>query len=62
MIIVTVENEGNKFYLRGTTWSFSQDRASQFADAQAAQAGLERARKFMKPALYKRAVQEEVLS
>ena len=58
MFVVTVTNNGIKWPLRGTNWAYSMDRAQQFETHAAAQAALEKARKFMKPAIYKRAVIE----
>jgi hypothetical protein len=58
MFIVTVVNNGAKWPLRGTTWAFDMSRAQTFPTREAAQAGLEKARKFMKPAIYRRAVIE----
>lgn len=53
--IVTLQNGSNEYFLRGTTWAFSADRAQVFADEDAARAGLATARKFTKPKLFKRA-------
>lgn len=60
MFIVTLENHGQPFYLRGTTWAFSPERAQQFATEAEARAQLEKARKFMKAAMFKRALVEAV--
>ena len=53
MFIVTVTNQGQQFWLRGTTWAFHADRVNQFQSEQAARDALEKARKFMKPSLFK---------
>jgi hypothetical protein len=53
--IVTVENNGETWPLRGTIWAFSMERAQHFASEAAAQAALDKAKKFMKPALYRKA-------
>jgi len=60
MFIVTVTNNGNEFPLRGTNWAYSMDRAQVFATRDDAAAALEKARKFMKPAMFKRAVIKEL--
>ena len=46
---------GTGWFLRGTAWTGTYDRASIYVGQQAAQAALEKARKFMKPAAYKAA-------
>lgn len=51
MFIVYVENMGNKFWLRGTTWAFSAERADQFETETAAKIAATRAEKFMAPAI-----------
>lgn len=56
MFIVTVAHNGEIWPLRGTVWAFSMDRAQKFETPEAAAAALEKARKFMKPAIYKKAV------
>lgn len=55
MFIVTVQNGGNDYFLRGTTWAYSADRAARFETEDAARAALANARKYTKPALFKRA-------
>lgn len=57
--LVTLEN-GYTYYMRSTTWTTELERASTFETVEAAKTALERARQFMKPALYKRAVIVEV--
>ena len=52
--VVTVENMGNKFWLRGTTWAFSQERADVFETEAAAKASAVKAEKFMAPAIKRR--------
>lgn len=47
MIIATVENMGQTFYLKGTTWAFHRDRASEFATIVEAKAACDRAARFM---------------
>jgi hypothetical protein len=54
--IVTVAHNGEVWPLRGTVWAFDMSRAQKFASPEEAQAALEKARKFMKPAIYKKAV------
>lgn len=59
--IVTVKNAvGEKVPLRGTVWAFSMDRATVHQTREAAQAALEKAKKFMKARTYKSAEIEEV--
>ena len=58
--IVTVTHNGNEVPLRGTVWAFSMDRAQRFESREEAQAMLDKAKKFMKAAIYKKAVIKEV--
>jgi hypothetical protein len=58
--IVTVEHNGEKWPLRGTVWAFSMERAQKFDTRAEAQTMLDRAKKFMKPALYRKALIEEI--
>jgi hypothetical protein len=58
--IVTVNVNGTTWPLRGTNWAYSMDRAQVFASREEAQAGLDRAKKFMKATVYKKAVIVEV--
>lgn len=58
--IVTVNHNGEKWPLRGSVWAYSMDRAQHFETREAAQAALQKARTFMKVAIYKKAVIEEV--
>lgn len=60
--IVRTVNDGQPFYLRGTTWSFHLDRAQQFETTEAARAALERAKPFMKSRAYKAAYLETIAS
>ena len=60
MFIVTVNHNGTEWPLRKTTWAFSMDRAQQFETHEAAQAQLDKAKKFMKAAQYKAAVIKEI--
>jgi hypothetical protein len=53
--IVTVEHNGETWPLRGTIWEASMDRAQHFPSAEAAQAALGKAKKFMRPALRRKA-------
>jgi hypothetical protein len=59
--IVTVPHNGETWPLRGTTWAFSMERAQLFETAEAAQAALDRAKPFMKAAIYKKAQVREVM-
>jgi 3-hydroxy-3-methylglutaryl CoA synthase len=56
MFIVTVVHNGNMVPLRGTVWAFDMSRAQKFDTCEAAMAALEKARKFMKASVYKKAV------
>jgi hypothetical protein len=60
MFIVTVMHNGETWPLRGTAWAFSMDRATKYATRDEAQAALEKARPFMKAAIYKKAIIEEI--
>ena len=59
--IVTVIYNGNEWPLRGTVWALHMDRAQIFASPEAAQAGLEKAKKFMKANLFKAATIKGVI-
>ena len=59
-VVTTKNGAGEKFPLRGTIWSFSMDYAQHFPSREAAQAALEKARKFISRATYRAAVIEEV--
>jgi hypothetical protein len=52
---VQLINNGFTFYLRGTTWTSDPARANLFPDPALASAALAKAKKFTKPALFKRA-------
>ena len=54
--LVQVENQGNKFWLGGTVWRFSVERATLYDTTEAAQAALDKARKFMVAKIYRAAV------
>lgn len=58
--IVTVEHNGERWPLRGTVWAFSMERAQLFETKEAAQAALDRAKPFMKAAMYRKAKIEDV--
>ena len=53
MFIVKIRNLGCTFYLRGTIWSASLDRADKYQTVEVAQHAIEKARPFTKPALMK---------
>ena len=55
MTVVTVVNNSTRFWLKGTTWTFSLDRADRFESTDAAFAALDRAKKFNKAAVMRRA-------
>lgn len=48
--------------LRGTTWTSQIDRAAKFETAELAAAALEKAKPFMKPALRKKPIIQQVAS
>jgi hypothetical protein len=54
MIIATVENQGQTFYLKGTTWAFRVERADQFETLEAAKAAAVKAARFMTKTLAKK--------
>lgn len=55
MFQVTLENDGQTFYLRGTTWAFSKDRGNVFETSEQAHAAIEKAKKFLaRKSLYKK--------
>lgn len=47
--------ETNGYFLRGTTWAFSDDRAEKFETEMAAMEGLAKAEKFMKASAFRSA-------
>ena len=47
MFQVTLENAGQTFYLRGTTWAFSADRGNTFETMEAAANAISKAVKFL---------------
>lgn len=51
MFMVTVENQGNTFWLKATTWAFQKERGDTFATKEDATAAIERAKQFMVPAI-----------
>ena len=55
MFLVTLNHNGAAFFLRSTIWSAYSDRATVFETEEAAKAGLEKARKFMKASQFKAA-------
>lgn len=62
--LVKLIHNGNAFYLRSTVWTSALDRATVFASQEAAQAGLLKAKQFMKAAQFKaaRVVSAETIS
>lgn len=48
MYVVKLVNNGLPFYLRSTVWTGELDRATRFETREAAQAGLDKARQFMR--------------
>ncbi len=53
--VVTVVNQATRFWLKGTTWSFSLDRADRFDSVDAARAAITRASRFNKASVMRRA-------
>lgn len=55
IVVSSLANEakGLAWYLRGTTWAGSTERADKFDSREAAQAALERAKKFSKRSSWK---------
>ena len=53
--IATLVHLGNTFYLKGTIWVRERERANEFATLEAAQAALDRAKKFLPLARQKKA-------
>lgn len=51
--IVTLNHNGSTYYLRSTIWAWSEDRATVYATKEEAQAGLDKAKQFMKAKQYK---------
>lgn len=58
--IVTVIHNGEKWPLHGTAFAYSMDRAQKYDTREEAQAALDRAKKFMHSAVYRKAKIEEV--
>jgi hypothetical protein len=61
MYIVTVKMNGSEWPLRGTNWAYDMSRAQTFETRDAALAALNKAKKFMKAAVYKAAVIKEIV-
>ena len=59
-IVTTKNGAGESVPLRGTVWAYSMDRAQIFDSREAAQAALDKAKKFMKASTYKASRIEEV--
>jgi hypothetical protein len=55
MFIVTLEHQGNTFWLRGTVWAYARERASEHETEAAALAALAKAKPFMKATQYRNA-------
>ncbi len=51
--IVSLTNSQQDWFLRGTTWAGSKDRAQRFATRDDARAALAKAKPFTRPALFK---------
>lgn len=58
--IVTLAHLGNTFFLRNTIWTAERDRATEFDTKELAQAGLLKAKPFMKASQFKAAVVRRV--
>lgn len=59
MLIVTLQYNGSKYFLRNTIWTAYLDRATEFPSREAARFQLDKAKQFMKAAQYKAAKIEE---
>jgi hypothetical protein len=55
MFVFTVNHNGRDFWLRGTVWSFSRDRATEYATEWEASEALEKAKPFMAAKVYRAA-------
>lgn len=57
MFIVTVETPAGTSYLRSTIWTFAgrRERAEEYPTREAAQAALDKAKKFMAASIYRAA-------
>lgn len=53
--IVEVQNNGETFWLGGTVWRFAKERATLHDTTEAAQAALDKAKKFMAAKIYRAA-------
>lgn len=60
MYQVTVENKGQMFWLKRTTWAFHPERGDRFATKEEAEAAIARASKFMAHTIRKNLVIEEI--
>jgi hypothetical protein len=54
MVVVTVVNQGTRFWLKGTTFAFAVERAQRFETTEQAFAAIERAKKFNKASVMNR--------
>lgn len=59
-IVVTPNLAGQLVPLRGTVWAYDMERAQKFDTREQAQAGLDKAKPFMKAKTYKAAKIQEV--
>jgi hypothetical protein len=53
--VVRVTIPGGDFWLRSTIWTSMEDRADNFTTSEAAKEALVKAKKFMRPAVFKAA-------
>lgn len=51
-LMITVVNDGQRFWLGGTVWRFRKERADTYCSKPQADIALAKARQFMKPAVF----------
>lgn len=54
MFIATLNNLGQDYFLRGTVWTLTRERATPFETMEAAEAAVEKAKKFINKTLGKK--------
>lgn len=60
-ITVSIQHAGQTWYLKGTTWTGELDRAFKYESEEQAYEALEKAKKFMAPAI-KKAAKDAILT
>lgn len=51
--VAKIVNNGQEYWLRNTTWIFTEERADRFDSEQAAQIRVQEVREFLKPKMLK---------